>query len=100
MITIMNSSTTDQLHRVAERIVAEGKAAVETANGMRQNKKNQRPARLEKALVASSQRHRSCLLRHLSTVRIQVQPYVPGVAAPANRILDRRRPTPHTLLYG
>lgn len=96
----MNSSTTDQLHRVAGRIVAQGKMAVETANGIQQSKKNKRPARLEKALVASSQRHRSCLLRHLSTVRIQVQPYVPGVAAPANRVLEQRRPMPDTLLQG
>lgn len=100
VITIMHGSTTDQLHQVAERIVSQGKVAVETANGMRQGKTNNRPATLEKALVASSQRHRSCLLRHLSTVRIQVQPYEPGVAAPANRVLDRNRPMSDALLHG
>lgn len=99
VITIMHSSTTDELHQVAERIVTQGKTAVETANGMRRSHTSMRPATLEKALVASSQRHRSCLLRHLSTVRIQVQPYEPGVAAPANRVLDRRRPMPDALVH-
>lgn len=94
VITIMRGSTTTRLHDVAERIVSRGKAAVETAFGMRQNANNKRPATLEKALIASSQRHRSCLLRHLSTVRIQILPYEPGVAVPRNRVLDRRRPLP------
>lgn len=94
VVTVMRGGTTPHLHQVAERIVARGKKAVETAFGMRQNANNQRPATLEKALVASSQRHRSCLLRHLSTVRIQILPYEPGVAAPRNRILVRRRPVP------
>lgn len=100
VVTIMRGSTTEQLHEVAERIVSQGKAAVETANGMRQRHTNKRPAMLEKALVASSQRHRSCLLRHLSTVRIQVPLYEPGVAAPANRVLERRRPQPDALFRG
>ena len=94
VITIMRGSTTTRLHHVAEKIVSRGKAAVETAFGMRQNANNKRPATLEKALVASSQRHRSCLLRHLSTVRIQILPYEPGVAAPRNRVLVRRHPLP------
>lgn len=94
VVTVMNGCTTPHLHQVAERIVARGKMAVETAFGMRQNANNKRPATLEKALVASSQRHRSCLLRHLSTVRIQILPYEPGVAAPRNRVLVRRYPLP------
>lgn len=48
---------------------------------------------LEKALIASSQ-HRTCLLRHLSTVRIQILPYQPGLAVPRSRVLDRHRPLP------
>lgn len=92
VVTIMRGSTTTRLHHVAEQIVSRGKAAVETAFGMRQNPHNQRPAMLEKALVASSQRHRACLLRHLSTVRIQIIPYAPGVAVPRSRALDRQRP--------
>ncbi len=89
-----NGCTTPWLHQVAERIVARGKLAVETAFGMRQNAHNNRPANLEKALIASSQRHRSCLLRHLSTVRIQILPYTPGVAVPSSRVLSRRRSGP------
>jgi hypothetical protein len=99
VVSIMHSSTTPDLHAVAERIVSRGRNAVEIAYGMRQNANNMRPAALEKALVASSQRHRTCLLRHLSTVRIQVLPFTPGVAVPNNRVLDRRRPLPdHSLL--
>lgn len=94
VVTVMNGCTTPRLHQIAEQIVARGKMAVETAFGMRQNANNKRPATLEKSLVASSQRHRSCLLRHLSTVRIQILPYEPGVAAPRNRVLVRRRPLP------
>lgn len=94
VVTVMNGCTTPRLHQIAERIVARGKMAVETAFGMRQNASNNRPATLEKSLVASSQRHRSCLLRHLSTVRIQIPPYEPGVAAPRNRVLVRRHPLP------
>ncbi|MBG0716886.1 hypothetical protein G3N18_02130 [Microbacterium sp. 2C] len=94
VVTVMNGCATPRLHQVAERIVARGKMAVETAFGMRQNASNNRPATLEKSLVASSQRHRSCLLRHLSTVRIQILPYEPGVAAPRNRVLVRRHPLP------
>lgn len=89
VITIMQGSITTGLHDVAERIVSRGKAAVETAFGMRQNAHNKRPASLEKALIASSQRHRACLLRHLSTVRMQMIPYEPGVAAPRTAILVR-----------
>ncbi len=98
VVTVMNGCTNPRLHQVAERIVARGKTAVETAFGMRQNANNKRPATLEKALVASSQRHRSCLLRHLSTVRIQILPYEPGVAAPRNRVLVRRHPLPDLVL--
>ncbi len=94
VVTVMNGCTTPRLHQVAERIVARGKLAVETAFGMRQNAHNTRPANLEKALIASSQRHRSCLLRHLSTVRIQILPYTPGVAVPSSRVLSRRRSVP------
>ncbi|GAA1139115.1 hypothetical protein [Microbacterium aurantiacum] len=94
VITIMQGSTTTRLHTVAEKIVSRGRAAVETAFGMRQNAHNKRPATLEKALIASSQRHRTCLLRHLSTVRIQILPYQPGLAVPGSRVLDRRRPLP------
>lgn len=94
VITVMRGSTTARLHDVAEKIVTRGKAAVETAFGMRQNAHNKRPATLEKALVASSQRHRSWLLRHLSTVRIQILPYQPGLAVPRSRVLDRHRPLP------
>ena len=94
VVTVMHGRTTPRLHQVAERIVARGKIAVEAAFGMRQNANNKRPATLEKALVASSQRHRSCLLRHLSTVRIQILPYEPGIAVPRSRVLDRRRPLP------
>lgn len=97
VIAIMRGSTNTRLREVAEMIVSRGKAAVETACGMRQNAHSKRPATLEKALVASSQRHRSCLLRHLSTVRIQVLPYEPGVAVPRSRLLDRRRPLPDLL---
>ncbi len=92
VVTIMQGSTTPRLHQVAEQIVSRGKSAVETAFGMRQKFHNKRPATLEKALVASSQRHRSCLLRHLSTVRIQIIPFEPGVAAPKNEVMIRRRP--------
>lgn len=98
VVTIMRGSTTPSLHDVSEKIVSRGRSAVETAYGMRQNANNKRPATLEKALVAASQRHRSCLLRHLSTVRIQVLPYQPGVAAPRNRVLVRRRPLPDLVL--
>ncbi len=98
VITIMRGSTTPRLHHVAEKIVSRGKAAVETAFGMRQNAHNKRPATLEKALIAASQRHRSCLLRHLSTVRIQVPPFKPGVAAPRNGVLVRRQPLPDLAL--
>lgn len=94
VVTIMRGSTTQRLHELAERIVSRGKAAVEAAFGMRQNAHNKRPATLEKSLIASSQRHRSCLLRHLSTVRIQVLPLQPGVAVPRNRVLVARRPLP------
>lgn len=94
VVTVMHGCTTPHLHQVAERIVARGKMAVETAFSMRQNANNKRPATLEKALVASSQRHRSCLLRHLSTVRIQILPYEAGVAVPRSRVLDRRRSLP------
>ena len=94
VVTVMASSTTEQLHTVAEQIVSRGKAAVETAFGMRQKAHNKRPAALEKALIASSQRHRSCLLRHLSTVRIQIRPFTPGLAVPTNRVLVSRRPRP------
>ena len=94
VVTVMRGCTTLHLHQVAEQIVARGKMAVETAFGMRQNASNKRPATLEKSLVASSQRYRSCLLRHLSTVRIQILPYEPGVAAPRNRVLTRRRLLP------
>lgn len=94
VVTVMHGRTTPRLHQIAERIVARGKTAVETAFGMRQNANNKRPATLEKALVASSQRHRTCLLRHLSTVRIQILPYEPGVAVPRSRVLERRRPLP------
>lgn len=94
VITVMHGCTNPRLHQVAEQIVARGKVAVETAFGLRQNANNNRPATLEKSLVASSQRHRSCLLRHLSTVRIQILPYEPGVAAPRNRVLTRRRLLP------
>lgn len=100
VITIMQGSTTPRLHHVAEKIISRGKAAVETAFGMRQNAHNKRPATLEKALIAASQRHRSCLLRHLSTVRIQVLPFEPGVAAPSNGVLARRRPLPDLALEG
>lgn len=92
--TIMHSATTQRLHEVAEQIVSRGKAAVVMAYGMRQKATNKRPAALEKSLIASSQRHRSCLLRHLSTVRIQILPFEPGIAVPRNRVLDRRRPLP------
>lgn len=98
VVTIMHGSTTQRLHEVAEQIVARGKAAVETAYGMRQRATNHRPAALEKALIASSDRHRACLLRHLSTVRIQILRSEPGVAAPTNRVLDRRRPQPDPAL--
>lgn len=94
VVTVMHGCTTPRLHQVAERIVTRGKLAVETAFGMRQNAHNKRPATLEKALIASSQRHRSCLLRHLSTVRIQILPYMPGVAVSSSRVLSRRRPVP------
>lgn len=94
VVTVMNGCTNPRLHQVAERIVARGKTAVETAFGMRQSASNKRPATLEKSLVASSQRHRSCLLRHLSTVRIRILPYEPGVAAPRNCVLVRRHPLP------
>lgn len=94
VVTVMRGCTTPRLHQVAERIVARGKIAVETAFGMRQNANNKRPATLEKALVASSQRHRSCLLRHLSTVRIQILPYEPGVAVARNDVMVRRRLLP------
>jgi hypothetical protein len=94
VVTIMHGSTTPRLHDVAERIVSHGKAAVKTAFGMRQKPNNKRPATLEKALIASSQRHRSCVLRHLSTVRIQTATFEPGVAAPKNQVLARRRPLP------
>lgn len=94
VITIVQGSTTPRLHYVAEKIVSRGKAAVETAFGMRQNAHSRRPATLEKALIAASQRHRSCLLRHLSTVRIQNLPYRPGHAVPRSRVLDRHRPVP------
>ncbi|MGM7669136.1 hypothetical protein [Microbacterium sp. A93] len=100
VVTIMHGSTTQRLHEVAQQIVARGKAAVETAYGMRQRATNKRPAALEKALIASSDRHRACLLRHLSTVRIQVLPYEPGVAAPRTRVLDRRRPQPDPAISG
>ena len=56
--------------------------AVETAFGMRQNANNKRLATLEKSLIASSRRDRSCLFRHLSTVGAQILPYESGVAAP------------------
>ena len=94
VVTVMSGCTTSRLHQIAEQIVARGKMAVETAFGMRQNASNNRPATLEKSLVASSQRHRSCLLRHLSTVRIQILPYEPGFAVPSNRVLGRRKPLP------
>lgn len=94
VVTVMHGCTTPRLHQDAERIVARGKMAVETAFSMRQNAHNKRPAPLEKALVASSQRHRSCLLRHLSTVRMQILPYQPGVAVPRNHVLMCRRPLP------
>lgn len=94
VVTVMHGCMTPRLHQYAERIVARGKMAVETAFSMRQNAHNKRPAPLEKALVASSQRHRSCLLRHLSTVRMQILPYQPGVAVPRNRVLMCRRPLP------
>lgn len=94
VVAVMHGCTTPHLLQVAERIVARGKMAVETAFGMRQNANNKRPAILEKALVASSQRHRSCLLRHLSTVRIQILPYEPGVAVARNHVLVRSRPLP------
>lgn len=94
VVTVMAGSTTERLHTVAEGIVSRGKAAVETAFGMPQNAQNKRPATLEKALIASSQRHRSCLLRHLSTVRIQILPFKPGVAGPMTRVLARRQPQP------
>ena len=93
----VHGSTSQHLHTVAEQIITRGKEAVQTAFGMRQNLHNKRPATLEKSLVASSQRHRSCLLRHLSTVRIQILPFEPGVAAPKNGILVRRRPLPDVL---
>ncbi|MFV0373755.1 hypothetical protein, partial [Microbacterium sp.] len=94
VVTIMQGATTPRLHNLAERIVARGKAAVETAFSMRVNAGCKRQAALEKALVASSQRHRTCLLRHLSTVRIQIIPYIPGVAVPRNRTLTAPRPIP------
>lgn len=59
VVTIMQGATTPRLHDVAERIVTRGKAAVETAFSMRLNAGCKRPAALEKALVASSQRHRA-----------------------------------------
>ncbi|WP_193599398.1 hypothetical protein [Microbacterium sp. YJN-G] len=90
VVTIMQGTTTTHLHDIAERIVARGKAAVETAFSMRLNAGCKRPAALEKALVASSQRHRICLLRHLSTVRIQIIPYTPGIAVPRNRTVVAR----------
>lgn len=68
--------------------------AVETAFGMRQNANNKRLATLEKSLIASSRRDRSCLFRHLSTVGAQILPYESGVAAPRNRVLTRRRLLP------
>jgi hypothetical protein len=87
-ITIMSGSTNTRLgeHR------RPGKAAVETAFGMRQSAHNKRPAALEKALIAASQRHRTCLLRHLSTVRIQILPYQPGLAVPRSRLLNGQPP--------
>lgn len=91
-ITIMSGSTNTRLGEVAESIVARGKAAVETAFGMRQSAHNKRPAALEKALIAASQRHRTCLLRHLSTVRIQILPYQPGLAVPRSRLLNGQPP--------
>lgn len=94
VITIMNSSTSERLHEVSEQIVRRGREAVAVANGMRQNANNRRPAALEKALVAAAQRHRTCLLRHLSTVRMQKVPFEPGVATPRNRVLEKRRPLP------
>lgn len=95
VITIMHSATTERLHEVSEQIVRRGREAVEVANGMRQNANNTRPASLEKALVAAAQRHRTCLLRHLSTVRMPKLPFEPGVAAPPrNRVLEKRRPLP------
>ncbi|WP_292834989.1 hypothetical protein [Microbacterium sp.] len=94
VITIMSGSTTMRLHDVADNIVARGKAAVETAFGMRQSAHNKRPAALEKALIAASQRHRTCLLRHLSTVRIQNLPYQPGLAVPRSRLLNGQLPIP------
>lgn len=97
VVTIVHGSTNQRLHTVAEQIITRGKEAVETAFGMRQSPHNKRPATLEKSLVASSQRHRSCLLRHLSTVRIQILPYDPGVAVPKNGTMVRRRPLPDVL---
>jgi len=98
VVTIMQGATTSRLHDLAERIVARGKAAVETAFSMRRNAGCKRPAALEKALVASSQRHRSCLLRHLSTVRIQIIPYTPGIAVPRNRTVVARGRLPDAQL--
>lgn len=37
------------------------------------------------------------MLRHLSTVRIQIIPYTPGIATPRNRTLAARRALPDDL---
>ena len=98
VIGIVEGHANRSLHELAERVVITGKDAVGTAMTMRASHRTKRQCGLEKALIAASQRHRNCLLRHLSTVRIRITPYHPAAAAPAARTLARRRPLPDQLL--
>lgn len=85
VITIMQGSTATRLHAVAEKIASRGRAAVESAFGMRRNAHNKRPATLEKA---SSPHHndkqRACFVTSAPYVsrscRTSLDSPFPGVA--------------------